>query len=92
MIFDECTQTVSVLYAAIFGAGDACIDLSMASLGIAFAVFIGLVIMAQFVARKLWARLNQPKDPAPSFTTQDVDVPQPLGRGDHESPIKSSRF
>ena len=61
-MFNDCTETVSILYAAIFGAGDACIMLSTSSILTAFAAFIGLVVAAQFIARRLWAKLTQPRD------------------------------
>lgn len=60
-MFDECTQSVTVLYAAVFGAGDACIRLDTWSLLWAIAAFILLVLVAQFAARKLWARVTQPQ-------------------------------
>jgi membrane protein implicated in regulation of membrane protease activity len=56
-----CTETVSILYAIAFGAGDACVDVSAVSILTAFAAFMVLVVIAQFLARKLWARLTQPQ-------------------------------
>lgn len=60
-MFDNCRETVSILYAIVFGAGDACIMLSTSSILIAFGAFIGVVVVAQFIARRLWAKLTQPK-------------------------------
>lgn len=89
-MFGNCSETVSILYAAIFGAGDACVRLDLWSIGTAFAVFILLVMIAQFAARKLWARLTRP---APLPPQQDTAAPPTaLGRGDTESPIRKSRF
>ncbi|WP_108815546.1 hypothetical protein [Loktanella sp. Alg231-35] len=86
-MFGTCSETVSVLYAVIFGAGDACVRLDLWSLGSAFAAFIVLVVIAQFAARKLWSRIAQPP-----FDHDVAEHQQPLGRGDPENPIKSSRF
>ena len=91
-MFSACSETVSILYAAIFGAGDACVRIDLWSLGTAFAVFILLVMIAQFAARAAWVRLTRP--PAMRAEIEDYTEEQaaPLGRGDTESPIKSSRF
>ena len=53
-----CTETVSILYAIVFGADGACIAISTGSILAAFAAFMVIVILAQFVARKLWAKLT----------------------------------
>lgn len=62
-MFTECTETVSILYAIVFGAGDACIMLGMGSLLTALVAFLVLVIIAQFIARKLWKGLREPDTP-----------------------------
>ncbi len=62
-MFAECAETVSILYAVVFGSGDACIMLSMGSVLTALAVFFVLVIIVQLIARKLWARMRQPTHP-----------------------------
>lgn len=54
----ECAETVSILYAVTMGAGDACIRIDIWSILTAFGGFIVLVVIAQFAARKLWARLT----------------------------------
>lgn len=64
-MFDNCVETVSILYAVIFGAGDACIMISTWSILSALGVFLVLVILAQFVARKLWARVSRSNKPRP---------------------------
>ena len=69
----DCIETVSILYAVIFGAGDACVLISMGSILTAFAAFMVLVVLAQYVARRLWARVSgqsKPADPAspPTFS------------------------
>lgn len=61
-MFAECTESVSILYAIIFGLGDACLLISMPSVLTALGVFLGLVIVAQLIARKLWARMVAPRD------------------------------
>ena len=62
-MFAECAVTVSILYAIVFGAGDACIMVSMGSVLTALGAFMVLVIFAQFIARRLWARLRAPSPP-----------------------------
>ncbi len=59
-MFAECTETVSILYAIIFGAGEACVLISTWSILSALGAFLVLVVIAQFFARKLWARLRAP--------------------------------
>lgn len=58
-MFGECTETVSMLYAAVFGADGACIELSVTSILTAFGAFMVLVVIAQFFARLLWRKLRQ---------------------------------
>ncbi len=87
-MFGTCNETVSVLYAVIFGAGNACVRLDLWSLGWAFVAFIVLVVIAQFAARRLWARITRPS----GKDAYGEEQPQPMGRGDTESPIKRSRF
>ncbi len=75
-MFDNCTETVSILYAIVFGADGACIELSTASILSAFAAFIVLVVIAQFFARKLWQKLTQPRAPIEdSFAPPPKDTP-----------------
>jgi hypothetical protein len=74
-MIDTCTQTVSILYAIIFGAGDACILLDLWSVLSAFGAFMVLVVIAQFIARKLWARISQPKPAFSDLHDPSVDHP-----------------
>ncbi len=67
-MFSECAETVSILYAIVFGAGDACVLLSMPSVLTALVAFFVAVFAAQFIARKIWARVRAPK------TTQELPV------------------
>ncbi len=83
----NCTETVSILYALIFGAGDACVSISIWSLLAAFAAFMVAVIILQFLARLLWARLTTPPLPRdPDEHGAITDDPEYA-----DSPIKSSR-
>lgn len=59
----DCAETVSILYAIIFGTNGACISISTASILTAFAGFMVLVVIAQYFARRLWARLTTPRLP-----------------------------
>ena len=74
-MLDNCTQTVSILYAMIFGAGEACIMLDLWSILSAFGAFIVLVVILQVFARKLWARISQPKPAFTDLHDQSVDHP-----------------
>lgn len=74
-MFGTCTETVSILEAMIFGAGDACVMLSTSSILTAFAAFIVLVLIAQFIARRLWAKLMQPSTPLSDFEYDLIDEP-----------------
>ena len=71
-MFATCTQTVSILYAIAFGAGEACVRIDMWSILSALGAFMVLVIVAQFFARRLWARMMRPSPP--DFS--DVHDPQ----------------
>ena len=57
-----CTETVSILYALIFGAGEACVRIDLASIMQAFSIFIIIVVIAQYVARRLWTKLSTPRE------------------------------
>ncbi len=69
-MFGECTETVSILYALIFGANGACVAFSLPSILAAFGAFMVLVVIAQFAARKLWKRLTQSPTP---IDAPDID-------------------
>lgn len=78
-MFGNCRETVSILYALIFGADGACVMFSITSILTAFAAFIVLVILAQFVARRLWARLTKPSvtQPEPESEPEPETFVQP---------------
>lgn len=57
-MFGDCRETVSILEAIVFGTDGACVMLSTGSILTAFAAFMVLVVIAQFVARWLWAKLT----------------------------------
>lgn len=91
-MFAECTETVSLLYAIVFGAGDACIMVSMGSLLTALVVFLMLVILAQFLARKLWKGLRGPETPLRQRRIGTImDDPIPDNPDYDNSAIRSSR-
>lgn len=60
-MLSECAETVSILYAVFFGAGDACVLISMPSVLTALVTFFVAVLIVQFIARKVWARVRAPK-------------------------------
>lgn len=66
-----CEQTVSILYAIVFGAEGACISIGLWSILSAFAAFMLLVVLAQWVARRIWTRLRQ----EPSDMGEDIAPP-----------------
>lgn len=91
-MFDDCRETVSILYAAIFGAGDACVMISTTSILTAFAAFIGVVLVSQFIARRLWAKLTKPKKHhSEDFTDPVGDHPYNDDPNYSDSAIRSSK-
>lgn len=62
-MFGDCGETVSILYAVIFGADGACVGLSTFSILTAFGAFMVLIVITQLLARMLWKRLTQPSAP-----------------------------
>jgi len=67
MLTETCRETVSILYALIFGAGEACVAISLWSILSAFGAFIVLVVIAQFLARRLWTGISgKGRDTAPA--------------------------
>ena len=54
----ECAETVSILYAMIFGAGDACVRIDLVSVLSAFAVFMVIVVLLQLAVKRLLAKRN----------------------------------
>ncbi|MEL6841468.1 MAG: hypothetical protein AAFP85_19465 [Pseudomonadota bacterium] len=65
-MFEPCIETVSILYAIVFGAGDACIEIGAVSILTAFGAFIVLVVIAQYFARMLWRQLTGRGNARPS--------------------------
>ena len=61
----QCTETVSIFWAVIFGAGDACVRIDLWSILGAFAVFIAIVAGLQWIARRLWSRAKATKIATP---------------------------
>jgi hypothetical protein len=75
-MFDACKETICILYSIVFGTGKACILLEIWSILSAFGTFIALVVIAQFFASRLWARISRPK---PAFTDlHDRAVDHPI--------------
>ena len=72
-MFGDCAETVSILYAIIFGADGACVAFSTASILTAFGAFMVLVVIAQFFARRLWKKLTTRPDPV---AYDDIDPPR----------------
>jgi hypothetical protein len=91
-MFATCTETVSILYAVIFGVGDACVSFSTGSILAAFAAFIVIVVVAQFLARRLWARLTQtPRIDTPDPSRSNEDHPFRDDPNYRDSAIRSSK-
>ena len=55
-----CAETVSILYALVFGAGEACVRIDLWSILSAFAAFMVIVVIIQWIARRMWARVTAP--------------------------------
>lgn len=91
-MFGDCTETVSILYAIVFGADDACVSMSLASILTAFGAFMVLVVIAQFFARRLWKKLTQ--RPAP-IDDQPINPTRMTPYGDdpkyRDSAIRSTK-
>ena len=93
-MFGECTETVSILYALVFGAGDACIMLSTWTILSAFAAFMVVVIIAQYFARKLWRGITAGSPPSEPKARPTGTIGAPL-RDDNtndDTPIRKSRW
>ncbi|PJI92952.1 hypothetical protein BC777_1819 [Yoonia maricola] len=101
-MFDECTETVSILYAIVFGAGDACIEIGTSSILMAFGAFMVLVVIAQFAARWIWKQITQPRQTVeadrfepdmfePSDTMPTSDTPYRDDPAYRDSAIRSSK-
>jgi len=86
-----CVETVSILYAIIFGAGDACVMIGLWSILSAFGAFIGIVVVLQFLARKLWARLTTPRKAFSDVHTSQVARPIKDDPNYTNSAIRSSK-
>jgi len=91
-MFGDCSETVSILYAVIFGADGACVALSTLSILTAFGAFMVLIVIAQFFARLLWKTLTQPRA---SMEADDATLPTPTPYRDdphyRDSAIRTSK-
>ncbi|MEM9426347.1 MAG: hypothetical protein AAGA06_06565 [Pseudomonadota bacterium] len=90
---NACRETVSVIEALIFGAGDACIDLGLTSLLSGVALFIGCVVALRIIGswalRRAFGALRRPRDVANNPVHSPED--ECLQRMPYESPIRSTR-
>ncbi|WP_333713019.1 hypothetical protein [Yoonia sp.] len=95
-MFAECSETVSILYALVFGAGEACVRIDIWSILSAFAAFMVGVVILQVLARRLWARLTQGPDIGESLSEAAPSEPR-TDKPFHDDPsyrhsaIRSSR-
>ena len=90
-MFGPCTESVSILRAMILGTGDACVRIDMWSLLSAFGAFIACVLIAQFAARRLWARLTRPKPAFSDVHEKTVEHPITDDPNYQHSAIRSSK-
>lgn len=93
-MFGNCTETVSILYAMVLGADDACVSLSISSILAALAAFFVLVLIAQFLARRLWAKVlprASHKTLSDGFEDADEDRPFSDDPNYRDSAIRSVR-
>ncbi|EBA13500.1 hypothetical protein [Roseobacter sp. CCS2] len=91
-MFGDCTETVSILYAIVFGADGACIEMSTTSILTAFGAFMVLVVILQFFARWLWRKLIQRPDPiAQDYVDPPRDTPYHDNPQYRNSAIRSSK-
>lgn len=91
-MFGDCSETVSILYAVIFGADGACVAINTFSILTAFGAFMVLIVIAQFFARLLWKTLTQPGAP---MKAEDATPPKQTPYRDdpkyRDSAIRSSK-
>ena len=83
-----CEETVSILYALVFGAGEACVRIDLWSILSAFAVFMVCVVILQRIVRRLLAR------PAPQSRVANEETAERPYDDDpnyRESAIRSTR-
>ena len=90
MLFDTpCADTVSILEAVLFGAGDACIDVGLTSLLGGVVLFIGAVVVLRLIGmlvlRRIFPRLRRQKNER-ALQTPPSDGLQKLP---YEGPIRS---
>lgn len=96
-MFSDCTETVSILQAIVFGADGACVMLSTGSILTAFAAFILVVMIVQFLARRLWTKLIQKSLPVendfsdPTFIEPTGDHPFHDDPNYRDSAIRSTK-
>lgn len=86
-----CAETVSILYAMVFGAGDACVRIDFVSIMSAFAVFMVIVVLLQLVVKRLLGR----REPGPARMAEVHEAKQDKPFDDdpeyRDSAIRSSR-
>lgn len=64
-MFETCRETVSILWALVFGAGDACVSVSMWSVIFAILPFAAFVFLLQYIANTLlFGRRDRAGEPA----------------------------
>lgn len=87
-----CQDTVSILHAVFFGAGEACVDIGVMSLLGGVAVFLAAVvalrIAGSFVLLRIWSAVRGTRS-----TQQDAaqtPAEDGLKRLPYESPIRST--
>jgi tellurite resistance protein TehA-like permease len=90
-MFAPCAEVVSILYATVFGAGEACVDVGLASILWAFGAFMALVVLAQFAARRIWARLTRRRDAFSDVHDRAVDRPINDDPNYRNSAVRSTR-
>ncbi len=89
---NTCNETVSIVQAVVFGAGEACIDIGLTSLLGGVFLFIGLVVVLRFAAAALLRRIFPHLLRNNAGATKGIAPPPNTGpkRLPYESPIRST--
>ena len=91
-MFETCTETVSILTAILFGADGACVEVSLASMAPFFVLFLGAVVILQWIARRAVAELFPKRPVEPARSDHLTDRKGLIGRSEHDSgPVRSTR-
>lgn len=94
MMFETvvCNDTVNIVEAMLFGSNDACVDVGLASMLGAVALFIGSVLVLRYIGisilRRIFPSLRRKK--SNPHIAAETPPESRLSRMPYESPIRST--